>query len=172
LPETLFCIVCSLYSLFLDQDPNFFEPIILTKILSNTTGYTTKLTKDMQMEKNKVFEEHAFEQLLVFSYLENANQSKYGSGLNTQQSLGNNQYPKSIGDANNVLSNHHFDLIKQGSRFFSKNAIKNSKNKPEQEKITYLLLNWTESVTAVERQGTNHHNADSRTSQNWTGQST
>jgi hypothetical protein len=51
----------------------------------------------MQMEKNKVFEEHAFEQLLAFSYLENANQSKYGSilsGLNTQQSWETINIPK------------------------------------------------------------------------------
>jgi hypothetical protein len=90
------------------------------------------------MEKNKLFEDHAFEQLLAFSYLENANQSKYGSilsGLNTQQSLGNDQYPKSIAEANNVLSNHCFDAIKQGSRFFNKTSTENSKKEPKQEKI-------------------------------------
>jgi hypothetical protein len=92
----------------------------------------------MQMEKNKVFEEQAFEQLLAFNYLENADQSKYRSilsGLNTQQSLGNDQYPKSIGEANNVLSNHCFDAIKQSSRFFNKNSAKNANKEPEQEKI-------------------------------------
>jgi hypothetical protein len=92
----------------------------------------------MQIEKNKVFEEQAFKQLLAFNYLENADQSKYRSilsGLNTQQSLGNDQYPKSIGEANNVLSNHRFDTIKQGLRFFNKNSTKNSKKEPEQEKI-------------------------------------
>jgi hypothetical protein len=31
------------------------------------------------------------------------------SGLSTQYSLGNDQYPKSIADAKNVLSNHKFD---------------------------------------------------------------
>jgi hypothetical protein len=92
----------------------------------------------MQMKKNKVFEKQAFKHLLTFSYLKNANQLKYGSilsGLNTQQLLGNDQYPKSIGEANNMLSNHHFNAIKQGSRFFNKNLTKNSKKEPEQEKI-------------------------------------
>jgi hypothetical protein len=49
--------------------------------------------------------------------------------------MGNDQYPKSIGEANNVLSNHRFDAIKQGSRFFNKNLTENSKKEPEQEKI-------------------------------------
>jgi hypothetical protein len=57
------------------------------------------------------------------------------SGLNTQQLFGNNQYPKSIAEANNVLSNHCFDGIKQGSKFFNKTSNKNSKKEPEQEKI-------------------------------------
>jgi hypothetical protein len=92
----------------------------------------------MQMEKYKEFEKQAFEQLLTFNYLKNAKQLKYRfilSGLNTQQSLGNDQYPKSIGEANNVLSNHHFDAIKLGSRFFNKNLTKNSKKELEQDKI-------------------------------------
>jgi hypothetical protein len=40
------------------------------------------------------------------------NKAKYGSlltGLQTQQSLKNIQFPKSITEANNVLSNHCFD---------------------------------------------------------------
>jgi hypothetical protein len=48
-------------------------------------------------------------------YLNNADQKKYGSilqGLNTQQSLHNDQYPKTVIDANNVLSNHKFDDYK------------------------------------------------------------
>jgi hypothetical protein len=35
------------------------------------------------------------------------------AGLITQQSLGNNQYPKAITKANNVLSNHKFNLAKK-----------------------------------------------------------
>jgi hypothetical protein len=34
------------------------------------------------------------------------------AGLNTQQALGNDQYPKSITEANTVLSNHRFDYAK------------------------------------------------------------
>jgi hypothetical protein len=105
----------------------------------------------MQMEKNKMFEEQAFKQLLTFNYLKNANQSnnqsKYGSilsSLNMQKLLGNDQYPKNIGEANNVLSNHRFDAIKQGSRFFNKNPTKNYKKELEQEKINLCFAQLEE----------------------------
>ena len=52
------------------------------------------------------------ERLFAFIYLENADQAKYGSiltNLNSQKSLGNDQYPRTITETNNVLSNHKFD---------------------------------------------------------------
>eukprot|EP00957_Ditylum_brightwellii_P042508 3218619-Ditylum_brightwellii.AAC.1 len=52
------------------------------------------------------------EQLFAYVYLENADQSKYGSilkGLNKQKSLGNKKCPKTITETNNVLSNHCFN---------------------------------------------------------------
>jgi hypothetical protein len=81
---------------------------MLTKILEADPRYVVEADND----KRKSMENRAFEQLLSYLYLENADQSKYGSllvGLNTQQSLGNDQYPKSISEANHVLSNHKFD---------------------------------------------------------------
>ena len=44
--------------------------------------------------------------------MENADRTKYGSllsGLATQYSLGQNQYPQTVEEATNVLSNHKFD---------------------------------------------------------------
>ena len=61
----------------------------------------------------------AYNHYMAYVYLQNADQSKYGSilrGLNTQQSLGNNQYPKTITEANNVLSNHRFDNNPSGAQ--------------------------------------------------------
>jgi len=37
------------------------------------------------------------------------------TGLNTQQSLGNDQYPKTITESNNVLSNHRFDVTNKAN---------------------------------------------------------
>jgi hypothetical protein len=47
--------------------------------------------------------------------MENSNQAKYGSlskGLNSKKSLGHDHYPRTISEANNVLSNHNLDEIK------------------------------------------------------------
>ena len=55
----------------------------------------------------------AFEQYLAYVYLEQSERKKYGSilsGLSTQFSLGNDQYPKTMTEAINVLSNHKFDM--------------------------------------------------------------
>jgi hypothetical protein len=65
-------------------------------------------------DKDKIVacQEKAFQQLLAYTYMESTDKAKYGSlltGLQTQQSLENNQYPKTIMEANNVLSVHRFD---------------------------------------------------------------
>jgi hypothetical protein len=55
----------------------------------------------------------ASEQLFTFLYLENTDQAKFGSllkGLNSQKSLGHDQYPRLLSESNNVLSNHLFDV--------------------------------------------------------------
>jgi hypothetical protein len=76
----------------------------------------TKVVKEMKLKapsvSEEVLEKQAFEQLMTFIYIKNADRNKYGSviiGLATQFSLDNNQYPKTITIANSVLSNHKFD---------------------------------------------------------------
>ena len=69
----------------------------------------------------------------MYLYLENADKSKYGSilaGLNTQKSLNNDQYPKTITEANNVLSNHCFDDYKSNK---TKQKDDKDKRKPKSE---------------------------------------
>jgi hypothetical protein len=80
-------------------------PFMLTKIVQSMKDYD--LSSDE--ERSELYEK-AYSQWLAYLYLENADRAKYGTilvGLNTQQSsLKNNQYPKSITEANNVLSHH------------------------------------------------------------------
>jgi hypothetical protein len=82
-------------------------PIILSKFVKTMNGYDPK-----DLNKTNKCIEKASEQLFAFLYLENADQAKYGSllkGLNSQKSLGHDQYPKVLSETNNVLSNHRFD---------------------------------------------------------------
>jgi hypothetical protein len=81
-------------------------------------------------DKIKHCRDQAYKHFLAFAYLENSDRSKYGSlltGLNTQQSLGNSQYPTSITEVNNVLSNHRFDNVN------TKSTDKGKKEKEERE---------------------------------------
>ena len=59
------------------------------------------------------------------------------AGLITQQSLKNNQYPKNITEANNVLSNHKFDQVKpqRNHTNVKKNPQETPKKDKESEKI-------------------------------------
>ena len=62
--------------------------------------------------------------------MDNANKSKYESilkNLNQQFSLGNNQYPKSITEANGVLNNHKFDTVYTKSKINQRNQVSREK---------------------------------------------
>ena len=93
---------------------------------------------EIEHAKNKILQDQAFEQLLAYIYLENADQAKHGSilsGLDTQNSLGNDRYPKTVSEANSVLSNHRFDTNKSQINTTNKNSGEQSKQDPEQDKI-------------------------------------
>ena len=65
-------------------------------------------------------------------YLENADRTKYGTlttGLATQYSLGNDQYPKDLVSATNVLSNHRFDPTCQEKLKKIRNKGNNNQNR-------------------------------------------
>ena len=68
--------------------------------------------------------------------LENSDQEKYRSllkGLNSQKSLGLDQYPRTVTESNNVLSNHRFDVTKSKSQQ-QREADRRNKIKQENEK--------------------------------------
>ena len=104
-------------------------PIILTKIVEALPTYDEE-----DKEKCAKLQEQTYNQFLAYLYLDNADKTKYGSiltGLITQQSLGNNQYPKSVTEANNVLSNHRFDVM---PKTIAKNKSQGEGNKNQDSK--------------------------------------
>jgi hypothetical protein len=108
-------------------------PIVLHKIVMVMPGYDESNIIERD-DKHKT----ASYKFLAYLYLKNANKDKYGSlldGLNTQQSLNNNQYLATITDANNVLSNHHFDNNKSNKTKKTDKKLKSENNvkKDEQE---------------------------------------
>ena len=77
----------------------------------------------------------AYNQLLTYTYLDNADKSKYGSlikDLSDQYSLGNNQYPTSVTEAAQVLGNRKFDQTFYDNKKKKKDGNKQSKQGNEQ----------------------------------------
>jgi hypothetical protein len=92
--------------------------------------------------------------LLAFAYLAQASQTKYGlilTGLITQQSLRNEQYPKTITEANNVLSNLKFDITRSTNKNPNKNLNDQAKREPEQESINLTFAHLEEVISTKNR---------------------
>jgi hypothetical protein len=118
-------------------------PIILTKYVNAMDEYDSAFPDIIEKCQEK-----AFNQLLAYTYLDNCDKTKYGTlltGLQTQQSLKNNQYPLTLTEANNVLSNHRFDSSytanKHKQEKTSNNAQKDDKDKDKEEVLELSFAN-------------------------------
>ena len=83
--------------------------LIYSTSLWKTLASIKKTTEDS--EKNEL-KDGAFDKWMAFLLIHNSDQSKYGSLLNrlvSQFSMDNNQYPKNIMHATDILSNHKHD---------------------------------------------------------------
>jgi hypothetical protein len=104
--------------------------------------------------------EKASEELFAFLYLENADQDKYGSllkGLNSQKSLGHDQYPRMLTEGNNVLSNHRFDAAKPGKSLKAALILSSRANKAKKARKMmrfrrYHFPKWKGSVIVAASQ--------------------
>ena len=82
--------------------------------------------------KTSTLVKQALESLLTHPYIENSDHDKYGSIiqiLNSQNSLGNDQYPRTIVYTNNMLINHKFDINKYKKQ--DNNHPKSNKDKED-----------------------------------------
>ena len=73
---------------------------------------STQEAKDAAMKEMETIRKELMDQFLVFVYLENTDRSRCGSivtGLEAQCSLGNDQHPKNLIVAQNVIENHQCD---------------------------------------------------------------
>ena len=128
---------CQSYQMHFEQHETKMKisKIIRDKdILESHLGEPIRLTKYVKIVCNDESEREGYtkkvsEQLFAFLYLENAIQDKYGSilsSLNLQKKVGNYQYPRTITEKNNVLSNHNFDTtIAQNNKNQIANKINN-----------------------------------------------
>jgi hypothetical protein len=98
------------------------------------------------VEKTNKMIAKASEGLYTFLYLENSDQDKYGSiisNLNSHKSLGNDQYPRTIVETNNVLSNHKFDITKvkkPDQKHHNKSKPKEDKDEEEVTPLSFAQM--------------------------------
>jgi hypothetical protein len=81
---------------------------ILDKFVENTREYR----EESGTENKKVMKVEAFNKWMAYLLIRNSDQAKYGSlmnGLVSQFSMENNQYPKTVTAATDILSNHRHD---------------------------------------------------------------
>jgi hypothetical protein len=81
---------------------------ILDKFVENTREYQDET--DQLLQQN--MKDGAFNKWMAYLLIRNSDQAKYGTvmnGLVSQFSMQNNQYPKTITAATDILSNHRFD---------------------------------------------------------------
>ena len=78
----------------------------------------------------------ADKRLATYLYLVNSDEGKYGSilkNLNSQRSLKNNQFPKTITDGNSIFSNNIFNRNFDKNKNFSKHKKKKNNNNKDKE---------------------------------------
>jgi hypothetical protein len=103
-------------------------PLILEKYVRTMENYD-----ENDVDKTNKMISKASEGLYAFLYLENLDQDKCGliiGNLKSQKSLGNDQYPRTIVETNNVLSNHKFDITKTKKS----DQKHHNKSKPKEDK--------------------------------------
>ena len=98
-------------------------------LLNQSFGMTDDQKKDALNEIRDAKKKN-LDQFMAYLYMENCDHDRYGSlvgGLDTQYSLDHDQYPKTLLDAHNVISNHKYDPNYKDK--------KKRKEKPNKEKL-------------------------------------
>ena len=104
---------------------------------------------DQASSRLREIKRDSMQEFMGFLFMDNSDKSKYGSlmsGLETQHSLGNDQYPKSLVDAYTVLGNHSYDQEyykakekrnqKAAAKKESNSSPKNDENKDSAAKLS------------------------------------
>ena len=83
-----------------------------TKWLEEFVEHTEEYKNEKDVQKKADLKDQRFDRYMAYLLLYNSDQAKYQSlltGLRSQYSLENDQYPKSVNSATDILSNHRHD---------------------------------------------------------------
>jgi hypothetical protein len=94
------------------QVRDVYKSHVGTKILDEFTKKLDEYKEATDAAAKKAVKEASFEKWMAYLLIEQSDHNKYGSlikGFVSQYLLGNDQYPKTIAAATDVLSQHRFD---------------------------------------------------------------
>ncbi len=100
---------------------------LLDKFMENQEDYRTATDTTAK----DAIKEAAFEKWTAYLYLRGSDQAKYGTlmkGFVSQFSLGNDQYPKTLTSATDVLSNHKLDAKYHDNQRKHRDRNRNERN--------------------------------------------
>jgi hypothetical protein len=107
-----------------------------TDILDKFVENTRKYQEENGVDEQKKMKAEAFNKWMTYLLIRNSDQGKYGSlmnGLISQFSMENNQYPKSLTAATDILSNHRHD--NWGSTGYQTQKKRWSQYKKDEEEV-------------------------------------
>ena len=105
-----------------------------TKILDEFTEHQAEFRETTSEDEKTEMKKEAFEKWMAYLIIRGSDQAKYGSlvkGFVSQYSLGNDQYPKTITTAIDVLSNHRLG----GTNYEKRNRERAVQEKEEEKPV-------------------------------------
>ena len=124
-------------------------PLVVQSAVRKHGGFIVGATTDAELQTNSDIMDEVFGRLSAYIFLHRSDQAKCGTvthNLNEQQSLDNDQYPKTIRTAVNVLSNHRFDEAyvekkrKQRRRQTDKDTTEDDDKDKKVEEVSFAQL--------------------------------
>jgi Reverse transcriptase (RNA-dependent DNA polymerase) len=112
-----------------NMSTNFNTSDFLNTFITSTADYRNIDGPDSTLTATEILAEQAsmktgaYGRWMAFLLIRGSDQSKYGTvtiGLNSQYSMSNNQYPKTIQAASDILTNHKFDKGWDANRYVKK----------------------------------------------------
>jgi len=121
-----------------------------TKWLEEFVEHTEEYKNEKDVQKKVDLKDQSFDHYMAYLLMYNSDQAKYRSlltGLRSQYSLENDQYPKSVNSATDILSNHRHD--NQNKQRGSSEYITKCENNVEKDdkNITTNETSFAQSTT-------------------------
>ena len=107
-----------------------------TKILDEFVETTREYKEDDDDDERTKLKEEAFGRWSAYMLVKNSDQNKFGSllnGMTTQYAMGNNQFPKNVQKAIDIMSNHRFDNQKEIKKKYQDQKKKDEDGKVKKE---------------------------------------